>query len=326
MRRSGFSLPLFFFAIVLGGWISMSPAKTDRFRSFSTATLMPAWNLLHRFQKYLSDRPTLKTASEVDSQRLAALELENILLRSQVEKFSKWLSAEEEIDKKWDLFQKIEKKAKESLQTEDRLFFERRAQSLLSLIRSQLIAMPAEVIYRSPSSWGNSLWINIGEAHNRVLGSKVIAKNSPVIAQGALIGVIEYVGEAASRVRLITDSELISSVRAVRGEKYLAKGELRGSSSCLWRTLSPSLKGVGFNLAFADEEKTVSPETILLQEGDALVTTGFDGVFPPDLPVGIVTKVFPSSFGVHLYDIDVQLLAQNLWELGSVFVLPPRGE
>ena len=45
----------------------------------------------------------------------------------------------------------------------------------------------------------------------------VIGKNSPVVVDGSLVGVVEYVGKRSSRVRLITDSGLISSVRALRG-------------------------------------------------------------------------------------------------------------
>lgn len=78
-------------------------------------------------------------------------------------------------------------------------------------------AVPAKVIYRDPASWANSLWINIGNQDNQHLKVPIIAKNSPVLVGKALIGVIDYVGQKQSRVRLITDSGLNPSVRAVRG-------------------------------------------------------------------------------------------------------------
>lgn len=78
-------------------------------------------------------------------------------------------------------------------------------------------SIQGRVIFRSPSSWNSSLWINIGEADNPSIEDRIIAKNSPVLLGGSVIGVIDYVGEHQSRVRLITDSGLTPSVRAVRG-------------------------------------------------------------------------------------------------------------
>ncbi len=75
----------------------------------------------------------------------------------------------------------------------------------------------ARVIFRSPSSWNSSLWIDVGRVDNASAGEQVIAKNSPVLVGNALVGVVDYVGEHQARVRLITDSGLTPSVRASRG-------------------------------------------------------------------------------------------------------------
>ncbi|MCH9627729.1 MAG: hypothetical protein S4CHLAM2_13710 [Chlamydiales bacterium] len=73
-------------------------------------------------------------------------------------------------------------------------------------------AIPARVIYRDPGSWSSSVWINVG-----ALTDACIQKNSPVIVDHSLVGVIDYVGKKQSRVRLITDVGLKPAVRAVRG-------------------------------------------------------------------------------------------------------------
>jgi len=78
-------------------------------------------------------------------------------------------------------------------------------------------AIPARVIYRSPASWNSSLWISVGSADNQINGKTWIAKNSPVLVDTSVVGVIDYVGVHQSRVRLITDSGLTPSVRAARG-------------------------------------------------------------------------------------------------------------
>lgn len=47
--------------------------------------------------------------------------------------------------------------------------------------------------------------------------------NSPILKQGALIGVIDYVGAKQSRVRLITDTKLNPAVRVIRGPLKMEK-------------------------------------------------------------------------------------------------------
>lgn len=70
----------------------------------------------------------------------------------------------------------------------------------------------AHVLFRSPSRWNSSLWINKG-SHD----SPLIKKNSPVLSGDSLVGVIDYVGTKSSLVRLITDSALSPAVRVARG-------------------------------------------------------------------------------------------------------------
>ncbi|MBP9841407.1 MAG: hypothetical protein KBC64_03160 [Simkaniaceae bacterium] len=120
------------------------------------------------------------------------------------------------------------------------------------------------------------------------------------------------------------------------GKHYLAKGELHGTSAPIWRYRSSVLKGIGFNYDFPDEKGAArhlttgvayeSPSDAgipLIEEGDLLVTTGFDGVFPPDLPVAVVSKVYPLQEGAPSYDIEAVLLAGNLHEIEEVTLLSP---
>lgn len=258
---------------------------------------------------------------------------------------------------------------------------------LRSLAPDHLAAQGAfgRVIFRSPASWSSTLWIDIGKDYNAAVGYEAIAYNSPVMANGALIGVIDYVANKQSRVRLITDMSLTPSVRAVRGKplndflrhavavlcrqlqqrpelaagdssvgpalhalyqhlgKYepallMAKGELRGSSLALGYRHAEKLKGVGFNCDFVDDEtmardlRTGMPQgqaygkaVPLLQVGDLLVTSGFDGVFPPGLPVAEVVFVHPLGEGDYEYHLEAMPVAGDLKAITGVVVLPPRG-
>lgn len=353
--RKGLSPFYIFLAALLFCWINIPTHVSDRLRSFSVASLGPAWDGAKGVKRYLSDRPTF-TKVHKNEKDLAQLELENSLLRSQIERISQWMGSEQRLNEQVALFEKLAQ--------EKSPYFERRVKHLQNLLQSELMAMPAEVIYRDPSSWGSSLWINVGEEDNQVLGKQVIAKNSPVVSGCALVGVVDYVGNKQSRVRLISDSGLSPAVRAIRGslrneeiiskidslidlipekelmvqllletkknleskEYYLAKGELHGSGSPLWRARSSALKGVGFNFDYPDIEGSIPKNVPLLKQGDLLVTTGFDGVFPPDLRVGIVKDVKAPKPGGFSYEIDVHPIIDTMSDLDALFVLPPRGD
>lgn len=110
-------------------------------------------------------------------------------------------------------------------------------------------------------------------------------------------------------------------------DRYLAKGELKGCGSPLWRSGHQLLKGVGFNYDFSDEEgpaRALRGSEVILQVGDLLVTSGLDGIFPADLPIALVTKISPLREGSCSYDLEAKALCSHLDELRSVRVLPPK--
>ncbi len=186
------------------------------------------------------------------------------------------------------------------------------------LLGSDSKLLPAKVIFREPDSWSSVLWINVGTKNKVAIGS-------PVMLGPSIIGMIEQVGEKTSKVRLITDPNLTPSVRALRGDSFLAKGELRGSVHPLWRMKSHIVQGVGFNYDFPDDKGGARNLRTgdILKVGDLLVTTGYDGVFPAGLEVGIVTKVEPLREGACSYNLEAHLSAGNLDDLNYLLVLPP---
>ncbi len=330
--RKTLTYPLLGLTLFLLCWINLPSLLSDRLRNFIS-------------------HPFGKRAFEKRFDEVARLELENRTLHTQLDQAYEWL-----------LFDK---------RLTDRTLIQKRADLLKTRLSEQLFSMPAQVIYRDPSLWSSSLWVNVGEKTNALLGKKVIAKNSPVLSDGALIGVVEFVGEKQSRVRLITDSGLSPSVRVCRGkvqnrelvhqldslfkliekrddlekeellrqilslkeklgsewdDGYLAKGELHGSSSAFWRSRSPMLKGIGFNFDFPDELSSENKQAPILKEGDLLVTTGLDGVFPQGLFVGTVAKIYDRQPGFHSYEIDVRPIVSHLNDLQILFIIPPVGD
>lgn len=364
MRRRIYYTPYFIFISVLFSFMSLSQNTVDQLRSFSVRMVSPFWQGIHSSKTWLASvvHPAKKQTLEMEQ-----LRLENTMLRSQIEKVREWLLFEERIDEQWERLKVLNKHKEGELFWKE--FFRRRSEQLAELIDLQLQSLPARVVFREPSSWSSAFWINVGEKDNEALGKTIVEKNSPIVSGSALVGVVEYVGRAQSRVRLITDSRLVPAVRVLRGkeqnrsilehleavlknvesredlfskelikslselknilqsesiDRFLAKGEIFGSSCQVMRAHSQILKGVGFNYDFADEEGPARDLRTgdILKSGDLLVTSGLDGVFPPGLHVGIVSKIEQLREGAVSYTLEANAAALNLHELTYVLVLP----
>ena len=196
------TLPYVLIGLFLLGWTSLSQNASDKMRSCTVAAFTPAWNCASKVQKYIEDRP-IASHYQDNSNELLQLRIENQMLRNQMERVKGWM-----LHEKW--MQCLSNAI-------DKTSFERRRAHLSDLLRRQAKTIPARTIYRDPTSWSSSLWINVGEEDNRILGETIIEKNSSVVDGNSLIGVVDYVGKRQSRVRLITDSSLNPAVRAVRG-------------------------------------------------------------------------------------------------------------
>lgn len=358
-------------ALVLFLCILLPKSFTDRLRTKGVAF----GSLLYKksFSKHQMD-------AEIE-----ALQLENALLSSQIQQVGDFLTQEERIEAQFKQLQAVQQSLQEEKDSDLKAFFSRREAVLLKRLKKQLMSLNGKVIYREPAFWNSHLWIDLGEKDNRALQEKIVCMQSPVVIGNVALGVIDFVGEKKSRVKLITDTSLSLSARVVRGgeqskvlldtmlslidqlksrddlffsleeqhnttallaglcdnikmkvhERYLAKGEIRGSSRPLWRSKSNVLDGIGFNYDFEDVEgpardlrtgesvdKKIKGE-VLVKEGDLLVTTGMDGVFPEGFYLGFVEKVEDLQEGAAYYDLKAKTLAPSFDELKSVTVLMP---
>lgn len=250
-----------------------------------------------------------------------------------------------------------------------------RFRELMSVEEELEQALFAKIIYRSPTTWNSTCWIDVGEEDNRTKGRTIVAKNSPVVSGNSLIGIVDLVENRQSRVRLLTDPGFHPSVRATRGEpqnlhileqldsfcsllaqdstllppgerrdfllnalldiqdqlrrktesSFLAKGELCGSASALWRREGSTLRGTGFNYDYSDRygaAQQIGGSNSLLKVDDLLITTGLDGLLPEGLHVAIVTKVSPLEEGDYFYEIEASP-SKNLNSITYVSVLSP---
>ena len=120
----------------------------------------------------------------------------------------------------------------------------------------------ARVVGDSDGAFVHSVLVNAGERDG-------VRKGQAAVNGEGLVGRVAEVGERSARVLLVTD---LNSRIPVRLESQRTRAILAGDNSQRPRLL----------YLLADAK--VSP-------GDRIVTSGHGGVFPPGLPVGVVTLI-----------------------------------
>jgi rod shape-determining protein MreC len=118
-----------------------------------------------------------------------------------------------------------------------------------------------QVIGKESSPSSSTITVNKGSADG-------LSRDLPVVTPDGVVGRVHAVLSGTARVQLLTDPGSTIAVRVQRNrEEGLLEGKL---DRC-------ALKYVSF---YVD-----------VQEGDLLVTSGLDGIYPKGLPVATVTKV-----------------------------------
>lgn len=143
-----------------------------------------------------------------------------------------------------------------------------RLRQLLGLAeRIDIPSMAAETIGRDIAHGYQSLTLNRGSRDG-------VRPDSPVVApNGALVGRIVAVSPWTSTVQLITDPESAVGVRDARS----------GAAGVLHGTGGPAL------------EMAYVPTLEDVEEGDVIVTSGDDGLYPAGVEVGRVASAIPGS-------------------------------
>jgi rod shape-determining protein MreC len=177
-----------------------------------------------------------------------------------------------------------------------------RLKTLLSLNeQSDIKKVPARVIARDPSVWFNTITINRGS-------SSGIAVNMPVVTAGGIVGRIITVSPWASQVMLITDEK--AGAGAVVGQlgQSGALGSIRGRAD--------------LGVALIEMRYVSGLEKV--ENGDYVMTTGQDGIYPPGLNVGRVVDV-KSGTATTAHQILIQPGAQldHLEEVAVLLYRPP---
>lgn len=202
-------LIIFFSLLTL---MSLPKDSSESLRGSTVALFAPAWHHLMALKDFFSfsSHHSNDKQPNVNAEEIQRLRLENTMLHHEIAHLKSAIQQELNLISQLAAQKDLSKKTAAFIKNRHRL-------ELQKLLQHQLEAIPAKVIFRSASSWNSSLWINVGTTTNESLKRDVITKNSPVVVGNAVVGVVDYVGKQQSRVRLITDSGLTPSVRALRG-------------------------------------------------------------------------------------------------------------
>lgn len=189
----------------------------------------------------------------------------------------------------------VELKQKEELASENT-----RLKSFLQLREtSKYKVLTARIIGRDPSVWFDSSIVNLGSLNG-------VKLNMPVVTDGGLVGRVTAVSPLTCQVDLITRNK--SGLGAVIGQI--------GESSAL---------GVVSGTSKSDFlEMRYVPGTVDVQVGQAVFTTGQDGIYPPGLKVGeIVSVTTGSATTPHQILIRPAARLNSMQEVGIMIYEPP---
>jgi len=122
---------------------------------------------------------------------------------------------------------------------------------------------PAEILYAGRDPYSHKIFINLGERQG-------VKPGSPVADEAGVVGQVTRVHPLVSEVTLITDQDHVVPVQVVRnGLRAIAFGG--GPSGML--------------------ELRFTAGNAEIQNGDRLVTSGIDGIYPAGLPVATVVRI-----------------------------------
>jgi rod shape-determining protein MreC len=128
--------------------------------------------------------------------------------------------------------------------------------------RQRASGQAAQILYAARDPYSRRIVIDKGQQ------DKVLA-GQPVIDDAGIVGQVTRVFPFVAEVTLITDKEQAVPVQVVR----------------------TGMRSVAFGLGNGELEMRFMPLNADIQNGDLLVTSGLDGIFPPGFPVAKVVHI-----------------------------------
>ncbi len=172
------------------------------------------------------------------------------------------------------------------------IFFEnKRLREILALKEKEpRYVTTARIISRGPDRWSNTVVIGKGTRDG-------IAKDMAAVTPAGLIGKVSAAGDTYAYVLLMSDINFSASVKIqeTRREAILSG---TGGKRCVLKYI---------------------PHEEEIKEGEVVVTSGFDELFPQEIPVGYISHVTKSGTSIF-QEIEVTPF-QDLTELDEVSII-----
>jgi rod shape-determining protein MreC len=138
--------------------------------------------------------------------------------------------------------------------------------------RASLTGVTARVVGESSDPWMQAVAIDRGSADG-------VRRGMPVVTPRGVVGRVTQAGERSSMVTLVTDTaSAVPVLVAASRSRAILEGENSGTCSLKYLERTAEVK-----------------------VGDAVVTSGLGGVFPPGLTVGTVSQVLKKESGLYQY-------------------------
>jgi rod shape-determining protein MreC len=187
----------FFIISIVFGFLFLIPhTNVDRAREF----------FIFLVQRPLKVFNSAKALTKTDL--LEDLRLENYRLKEQIQFLQKQLELGEVVAEKKSDLQRL---------SDSNDWVKRRKAEIFQQLQMYSRGVVARVIFRETAFWRSCFWINVGTETNGDGDPITIGINSPVVVGTHVVGIVDYVGKKTARVRCITDSGVVPSVRIVRG-------------------------------------------------------------------------------------------------------------
>jgi rod shape-determining protein MreC len=129
--------------------------------------------------------------------------------------------------------------------------------------RAEQTSMAAEILYVGRDAFSRKIIIDKGSSHG-------IEEGAAVVDDTGLIGQVTRAFPWTAEVALVSDREQVVPVQVVRNG------------------LRAAVFGIGYDGAL---DLRFMPVNTDVENGDLLVTSGIDGVYPPGLPVAVVSNI-----------------------------------
>ena len=165
----------------------------------------------------------------------------------------------------------------------------------------------ADVVVKSPTRWASWIMINKGSADGIRVGLPVVGATpaaGETLAGKGLVGKVTQVTAHTAQVVLITDSGpgVAAKIQGLRAEG-IVEGSLSGS----------------LTMDYVDRDIMVDPKLVI-------VTSGYGGIYPPDIPIGIVANVGEEDVNIYK-EIEVQAFVDfRVLEQVMVLILPEEAQ